>query len=206
MTGNRECAPGTAICLFVKWSSRWGRTQERATGSAPRLRARQSRRRRWSTRAPARELRRQPDPSRVRGHPALDASGRGRGREPQPDHLRRQRDDTVARLRTRGRTERAEGARDAVFHEPVSAHRRRAVASPWPTTARRRASWARSCRQRSTGSRPPVCGQPSPRTIARSATSGKDTRWTRDQENRTAGGQADPKLDSTVKMVLVQGF
>ena len=31
-------------------------------------------------------------------------------------------------------------------------------------------------------------------------------RWPRDQENRTAGGQADPKLDSTVKMVLVQGF
>ena len=37
-------------------------------------------------------------------------------------------------------------------------------------------------------------------------TSGKDTRWPRDQENRTAGGQANPKLDSTVKVVLVQGF
>ena len=36
-------------------------------------------------------------------------------------------------------------------------------------------------------------GQPSPRTIARSATSGKDTRWPRDQENRTAGRQADPQ-------------
>ena len=33
-----------------------------------------------------------------------------------------------------------------------------------------RQRWARSCRPRSTGSRPPVCRQPSPRTIARSAT------------------------------------
>ena len=45
----------------------------------------------------------------------------------------------------------------------------------------RRACWARSCPPRSTGSRPPVCEQPSPRTIARSATSGKGTRWPRDQ-------------------------
>ena len=35
-------------------------------------------------------------------------------------------------------------------------------------------------------------------------TSGKDTRWPRDQENRTAGGQGDFKLDSTVKMLPVQ--
>ena len=39
------------------------------------------------------------------------------------------------------------------------------------------------------GVRPPVCEQPSPRTIARSATSGKDTLWPRDQESKTAGGQ-----------------
>ena len=45
----------------------------------------------------------------------------------------------------------------------------------------------RSCRPRSTASRPPVCRPPSPRTIARSATSGKDTRWPRDRENRTVG-------------------
>ena len=47
-----------------------------------------------------------------------------------------------------------------------------------------RAFWARSCRPRSTANRPRACGQPSPRTIARSATSGKETRWPRDQENR----------------------
>ena len=79
-------------------------------------------------------------------------------------------------------------------------------ASPWPTTAPRRAFWGRSCRPRSTDSRPHACRLPSPRTTARSATCGKDTRWPRDQENRTADRQADPKLDSTVKMVLVQGF
>ena len=59
---------------------------------------------------------------------------------------------------------------------------------------------------RRTVDRPPVCRLPSPRTTARSATCGKDTRWPRDQEDRTAGGQANPKLDSTVKVALVQGF
>ena len=43
-------------------------------------------------------------------------------------------------------------------------------------------------------------------TTGEETTCGKDTRWPRDQENRTADRQADPKLDSTVKMVLVQGF
>ena len=79
----------------------------------------------------------------------------------------------------------------------TSARRRRRRACCAPSAG------GRSCRPRSTESRPPVCGQPSPRTIARSATSGKDTRWPRDQENRTAGGQANPKLDSTVKVTLL---
>ena len=57
-------------------------------------------------------------------------------------------------------------------------------ASPWPTTAPRRAFWGRSCRPRSTDSRPHACRLPSPRTTARSATCGKDTRWPRDQQKQ----------------------
>ena len=57
-------------------------------------------------RAPARQLRREADPPRVRGHPPVDAGGGGRGREPQPDHLRRQRDRPVPRLRARGGAQR----------------------------------------------------------------------------------------------------
>ena len=50
--------------------------------------------------------------------PALDAGGRGRSREPQPDHLRRQRHHAVARLRTRRASQCPKRARDAVLHEP----------------------------------------------------------------------------------------
>ena len=53
-------------------------------------------------------------------------------------------------------------------------------ASPWPTTAPRRACWVQCCRPRSMGIRPRACRRPSPPTIARSGTSGKDTRWPRD--------------------------
>ena len=50
-------------------------------------------------RAPAGQFRGQPNPPRVRGDPALDAGGLCRRREPQLDHLRRQRNHAVARLR-----------------------------------------------------------------------------------------------------------
>ena len=42
-----------------------------------------------------------PIPPRVRGHPAVDADGNRRGREPQPDHLRRERHDPVGALSRR---------------------------------------------------------------------------------------------------------
>ena len=53
-------------------------------------------------RAPGSSARSPADAARVRGHPALDAGGLRRGRESQPDHLRRQRDHTLGRLGTRG--------------------------------------------------------------------------------------------------------
>ena len=73
-------------------------------------------------RAPARQLRRQPDAPRMRGDPALYASSPRRRRETQPDHLRRQRHHAVARLRARGSPQRAEGARHAALHEPHVVH------------------------------------------------------------------------------------
>ena len=62
------------------------------------------------------------DPSRVRGHPALDVGHLSCGRAPQPDHLRRQRHHAVVWLRTRGGAQRPESARDAVLHEPHVVH------------------------------------------------------------------------------------
>ena len=47
-------------------------------------------------------------------------------------------------------------------------------ASRWPTTARRRACSALCCRLPSTGSRARVCAPPSPPTIGKSTTSGRD--------------------------------
>ena len=88
----------------------------------------------------------------------------------------------------------------------VSAHRRRAVHRPGLPPHPGARSGAGLIGHGSTDSRPRACRRPSPRTTARSATCGKDTRWPRDQENRTVGGQPDPKLDSTLKMALVQGF
>ena len=62
-------------------------------------------------------------------------------------------------------------------HPAISTHRRRAVhRAGLVFTARRRASWVRSCRPRSTGNRPRGCMKPSPCTTARSATSGKGRR------------------------------
>ena len=84
-------------------------------------------------RSPARQLRCQPDASRVRGHPALEAGSHGGGREPQPHHLRRQRHHPVARLRIRGGAQRAKGARNAdQRHADPRRRRRRPVAGGDP--------------------------------------------------------------------------
>ena len=92
----------------------------------------------------------------------------------------------LRRLRLRGLIER-------IPHRPaVSAHRRRAVhrpgLPPHPAGARSGPGPVGHARR---GVDHAVCRQPSPRTTARSATSGKDTRWPRDQENRTADRQAE---------------
>ena len=70
--------------------------------------------RRWSTR-PARELRRQPHPSRVSGSTrASTPAARAAGAKRSPHHLRRERHDAVVRRRARGGPERPEGAGDDV--------------------------------------------------------------------------------------------
>ena len=68
-----------------------------------------------SRRAAAGELARQTHPSGVGGHAALEAGGRGRGRKPQPYHLRRERDHTISWRRSGGSAQRADGARGAVL-------------------------------------------------------------------------------------------
>ena len=74
-----------------------------------------------------------------------------------------------------------------------------------PTTARRRASWARCCRPRSMGHPPRGCMKPSRRTIARSVTFWEGQRCPRDQEEQNSRLTVRPKLDSSVKLFLVQG-
>ena len=84
--------------------------------------------------APARQLRRQPDPTRVRGYSSLDTGGLRRRREPQPDHLRRQRHDAVARLRAHGGAQHPEGARG---HRPSRTARRSPRPPDWSCSGAR---------------------------------------------------------------------
>ena len=86
-----------------------------------------------SRRAQARELRRLPDPSRVRGHSALDAGGLRCGREPQPDHLGRQRHHAVTGLRTRGAARSVRRARTT----PSLTNRTSVISPSWFVLLRR---------------------------------------------------------------------